>query len=183
MNISRLLSSLCLCGLLLCVASSLSAQQNDFFSYLDERDVTLSQEGRQRLDSLKARTTSISVRLIQFQNLASLNSQQPLRIPLPDAATLTATRTRFRQLEASKLFWSGVLQDGKNPIFFAVVDGSVTGMIHLDQAVFAVEPLEAGYHVLIRVGSVKVWPGRSVGSTLPKSTSPERGCASDQTQS
>ncbi len=158
MNTSRLLSSLCLCGLLLCAASNLSAQQNDFFSYLDERDVTLSQEGRQRLDSLKARATSISVRLIQFQNLAGLNSQLSLRIPLPNAATLTAMRTRIRQPEASKPFWSGVLQDGKNPAFFSVVEGGVTGMIHLDQAIFAVEPLEAGYHVLIELDQSKFGP-------------------------
>ncbi|KAA0225772.1 hypothetical protein EDS67_21190 [candidate division KSB1 bacterium] len=158
MNTSHFFSGFCVWVLLLYAASNLSAQQNDFFSYLDERDVNLSQEGKQRLDSLKARTTSISVRLIQFQNLAGLNSQQSLRIPLPNAATLTAMRTRILQPEASRLFWSGVLQDGKNPAFFSVVEGGVTGMIHLDQAIFAVEPLEAGYHVLIELDQSKFGP-------------------------
>lgn len=81
MNTFRLLSSLCLWALL-CMVPNLSAQQSDFISYLDEQDVNLSQEGKQRLDSLKARATSISVRLIQFQNLSTLPSQQQLRIPV-----------------------------------------------------------------------------------------------------
>ncbi len=166
MNVSRLFSSLCLWALLLCAATNLSAQQNDFISYLNEQDVNLSPEGKQRLDSLKARPTSISVRLIEFQKLSQLASQPQLRIPLANAGTQVATRRRIRQPEALKLLWSGVLQqDGKNPVFFSVVDSSVTGMIHLEQGVFAIEPLEAGYHVLIELDQSKFGPDEPPDTT------------------
>lgn len=148
MNTSRSFSKRCLGLLLLCFVSMSFAQPEDFISYHEEQDVSLSQEARQRLDSLKAKATTISLRLIQFQNLAALASRQQLRFPVQGAGILVATRARVKQRGATKLLWSGVLQDNKNRIFFSVVDSAVTGMIHLDQAVFAIEPLEAGYHVL-----------------------------------
>jgi hypothetical protein len=158
MNTSRSFSKRCLGLLLLCLVSMSFAQPEDFISYHEEREVSLSQEARQRLDSLKARSTTISVRLIQFRNLSTLASRQQLRIPVQGAGTLVATAARIKQREASKLLWSGVLPDNKNRVFFSVADGAVTGMIHLDQAVFAVEPLEAGYHVLIGLDQSKFGP-------------------------
>jgi hypothetical protein len=158
MNRNHFFSSLCLGLLLLCLASILSAQQADFISYPDEGTVNLSPQARQRFDAIKARPTAISTRLIQLQNLTVLSSQRQLRIFIPGVGQLIATATRIEQRETSKVFWNGVLQDNKNPLFFTVVDGDVTGMIHTDRSVFSIEPLGAGHHVLIALDQSKFGP-------------------------
>ncbi|MGH7596287.1 MAG: M12 family metallo-peptidase [bacterium] len=158
MNTYRFFSNLCLGFLLLCSISILSAQQVDFISYPDERTVRLPPEAQQRLAAIKVRPTSISVRLIQFQNLTTLSSQQQLRIPIPGLGQLVVTATKIEQPDTSKVFWSGVLQDNRSPLFFTVVNGDVTGMIHTERAVFSIEPLGAGHHVLIALDQSKFGP-------------------------
>lgn len=177
MNTSCSFSKCCLGLLLICFVSMSFAQPEDFISYHEERDVSLSQEARQRLDSLKAKATTISLRLIQFRNLAALASRQQLRFPVQGAGTLVATRARVKQRGAAKLLWSGVLQDNKNRIFFSVGDGAVTGMIHLDQMVFAIEPLEAGYHVLVELDQSKFGP-----DDPPESSSKNEQDRNEETQ-
>lgn len=158
MNTYRFFFNLCLGFLLVCTVSISLAQQGDFISYPDERTVSLPPEAQQRLAAIKARPTSISVRLIQFQNLTSLPSQRQLLIPIPGLGQLVATATKIEQPDTSKVFWSGVLQDNKSPLFFTVVDGDVTGMIHTERSVFAIEPLGAGHHVLIALDQSKFGP-------------------------
>lgn len=148
--------------MLLCPA--LTAQQPDFFSYVNEETAELPPQAQQRFDAAKARPTSTSVRLIQLQNLETLASRQQLRIPLPGIGAFDATATKIEQPDSSAVRWSGVMQDNKSRLFFTVVDGDVTGMIHTERAVFTIVPLGSGHHALIHLDQSKFAECANTGS-------------------
>jgi len=164
MKTRPLFSSLCLGFLLFCSLSISTAQPFDFITYPNEQTLRLPPKAQQRFDAIKARPATIWARLIRFQNLATLSTQNQLRVFLPEAGQLVATATRIQNPEAYKLFWSGELQDSKGILFFSVINGHVTGMIHTKRSVFAIEPLGAGHHVLMAIDQAKFGPDERPGA-------------------
>jgi len=139
--------------LLLGLVSSLSAQPSDFISYQDENTLILPAEVQKRLEAIKAHPAADSVRLVQFHNLSSLLSVRELRFSLPGIDSVVANVVAVGQPDGSNVAWSGTLKESQSPIFFVVVEGAVSGMIHTREYVFRIKPLGDGYHALYRVST------------------------------
>lgn len=168
MNRRNLFSIALMALFMLNPASITFSQSTDFITFPDEQTITLSSQAQQRLDAARAHPATVSAWLIQFHDLANVLSQEILRFSLPKIGPIVAKAVRIGQPDSSNVAWSGVLEGSQTPMFFIVVNGNVSGMIHAQQDVFRIKPLGDGEHVLIHLDQSKFVPDDPFGSDSPK---------------
>ncbi|MEX1276603.1 MAG: M12 family metallo-peptidase, partial [Bacteroidota bacterium] len=143
---------------LFCYCPILSAQGNNFIHYPDEQSLDLTQNVQHRLLSIRNRPSSVSVHVLQFKNLELIGTQQELLIPIKGVGQFRAITKKVKDRGNSRFFWSGQFQENKGTAFFAIANANVTGMIHIGQLVFSIEPIGAGNHALIELDQSKFGP-------------------------
>jgi hypothetical protein len=133
-------------------------QQQDAFTYLDERTTSFDQNQSRVFAKLKQQPTTLSAHLVRFDNLPALKESQSMRISLPSLAAATASKRRAETISADQWVWSGSFAGDKGSAFLSATGSDITGVIQFERLLFTIEPLGKGLHVLVLVDQSKIPP-------------------------
>jgi len=136
------------------------AEGQDLFRYVNQNSVKLTQRQSDYLTIIKNRPWSLEVLFVKINNSASLLSRQTLSLNLPTELH-EASIKYFDNPKESVFTWAGSIGDGAGSVQITVTGIDVRGMIHIGDAVYAVEPLGQGLHVLVQLDQSKFPPDES----------------------
>src|SRR5262249_39217750 len=107
-------------------------------------------EQTQRVDLIKQRPTTASVTLLHVNTNALMGESTRMSL-LPEAKTLSFSKTNVETRSAKDFTWYGTLSGVPGQAILVVHDGNITGSIRDHETLYQIEPVGNGVHALIKV--------------------------------
>lgn len=152
---------------MLLVGMNLYGQAHDLIRFHNEKDVSLKDKQKSRLEQYKKLKPFSSYQLISFDSLSSLRDKVSLQLTLPGKSSITVPK-KINVVQAGEAFtWYGELAAAGTSCFLSVCKGEVRGTIHANDELFWVYPIGDGLHMLMNVDK------KNIPSDEPKDWKPK----------
>ena len=130
--------------------------RDDIFLHVDSEQVAFDDRQSRLFESIRKRPYATQLRLVQIPNATALLHRPSVVLNVDANDRYRANLTRINERDTEQFTWIGQVQSQFGHVLLVVDDLDVTGRFQTMDAVYTINPLGAGLHVLARVDPSKL---------------------------